>query len=164
MDETPGSQERDEPNRADSTPHQEVPAYPSGVLHHTEPYRRDDDTLRFDLLIYSALLGISTIAMTQILPISRLDRALCVAVFAFAVAMPSLAALIIVDREKMGKPINIDTHWELVMSVAGVLSGIVGVTSIFFHFGVFVGVVFLAISIFAFLAGRQVMRKLVNIN
>jgi hypothetical protein len=164
VDETPGSQDPDEPNRTASAPHQEVPRIPSGVMHHTEPYRRNDHRLRVDLLTYSGLLGISTVAMTQILPISPLDRALRVAVFAFAVAIPMLAASIAVDSERAGAPINIDTHWEYVMKQAGMLASFIGVTSIFFHFGVFAGVVFLAISIFAVVAWSQVQGKLGDIN
>jgi hypothetical protein len=164
VDETPGSQYPDEPNRTASAPDQEAPPYPSGAVYHYEPYKRNDANLRENLLIYSALLGISTVAMTQILPISPLDRALRVAVFAFAVTIPLLAGSIMIERIKMSEPINIDTRLEAVMNLAGILASVVGITSIVFHFGVFAGVVFLAISIFAVVAWSQVQGKLGDIN
>jgi hypothetical protein len=114
--------------------------------------------------MYSGLLGISTVAMTQILPITPLDRALRVAVFAFAVAIPLLAGSIMAEREKTRTPINIDTSLELVMNLASMLASVVGVTSIFFHFGVLVGVVFLAFSIFAVVGWGQIQLKLTSIN
>jgi hypothetical protein len=67
-------------------------------------------------------------------------------------------------RDKTAKPIKIDSRLELVMNLASVLASIVGVTALFFHFGVFSGVAFLAFSIFAFVASSRIMLKLDDLN
>lgn len=145
------------------TSDEEVPPLPAYAGYSTQPYKRNEEVLRQNALAYSALLGVSIIAVTQLLQTSSLDRPLRVSVFALAAAIPCLTALILCDLEKASHPINIDSHLEcLILTPVGVLGSIMGLAGLLFHYGPNVGVAFVvasAIALYTYVRTGMRLRK-----
>jgi hypothetical protein len=95
-----------------------------------------------DRLIYAGLLGLAAAAVIQMGDRESLTAAQEVCVFAFAVAIPLLAVGLVTDyARRTSTPIP---RWRDALGAAGALAAVVGFGSLFFHFGVVVGVLFAA--------------------
>jgi hypothetical protein len=94
-----------------------------------------------DRLIYAGLLGLAAAAVIQLLDRDELDVAQAVAVYAFAAAIPLLAAGIVTDYARREGRI-VPPSRDLVGLVGG-LAAVTGLGSLFFHFGVVPGAVFI---------------------
>ena len=95
-----------------------------------------------DRLIYAGLLGLGAAAVIQLCDKGDLDAPQTVAVFAFAAAIPLLAAGLVADYARHAGT-RVPPFYDLV-GLLGAVGAVAGFASLFFHFGLWSGVVFVA--------------------
>jgi hypothetical protein len=96
--------------------------------------------------VLSGALAIAFVGVTQLLQVKDLDTPLTVSLYAFVVAMPLIAAaLVLVDvvPRRMGNAYILEV-WA---GFAGVQFSFVGMAGIFWHFSWFAGALFIVISV-----------------
>jgi hypothetical protein len=100
--------------------------------------------------LFTALLGVSIVAVIQIVGRSEVDRSLFVSLYAFAVAVPFLGVFIWTgDLFVTNKP-SLDRWYYNFVGVAGSLASLIGIGAIFWHFSRTIGVIFILCSLFGF--------------
>lgn len=91
-------------------------------------------------LFYAGLLGLSVAVVIQLVDKDELNTSQLVTVYAYAVAMPLLAAGLIADYASVsGASVP---RWMDWLGILGGIAAVVGLGAVFFHFGPGVGVVF----------------------
>ena len=101
-------------------------------------------------LIFTALLGMSIIAVVQIVGRTELDISLIIALYCFAVAIPFLASFIwMIDSVSDPKKLADAWYYDFV-GIIGALGALAGIGAIFWHFSKIIGVVFIVCSMFGF--------------
>lgn len=107
-------------------------------------------------LVYSALLGLSVVAVVQLAPLTELDLPLTVSVLCFALAVPALSATvyIIQSERRSDYAYEVETRWTFVMDLAGLLLSLMGIAGLFWHLWWVAGVLFVlsgvaALAVFA---------------
>lgn len=108
-----------------------------------------EEGLRQVGVIYGALILIGVYMVTPFLVASSLDMSATVSVIAFSVAIPLLAALVLVNRQELFRTRR--TTSVTVVITQGVAQGaaLVGIVAGFWHITWVVGVVFLVAAIVA---------------
>src|SRR3954470_4327520 len=86
-----------------------------------------------DRLIYAGLLGLGAATVIQLVDKTDLDTAQEVGAYAFAAAIPFLAAGLVADYARQAGT-RIPPLYDLV-GFLGALSAVTGLGSMFFHFG-----------------------------
>lgn len=100
-----------------------------------------------------ALVGLSVIAMVQMLSVNGLDLPLKVSVFSFAISIPLLSAIFLSAIVETSFDYSVDKPFFLkAVSLGGYLASFVGVSALFFHFAIYAGVIFTGGSVIGFLA------------
>ena len=95
-----------------------------------------------DRAIYVGLLGFAAAAVIQLIDKQDFNSAQLVAVYAFAAAIPLLTTGLVTDfARRSGHPVP---AWRDGLGFLGVLSAVVGIAAVFFHFGTGPGIVFAA--------------------
>ena len=105
-----------------------------------------------DRLIYAGLLGLAAASVIQLLEQDQLDLASTIGMYVFAAAIPLLAVGLITDYARRA-----GTHIPLLHEVIGglgALLAVVGFGALFFHFHVWIGVVFVGFALFSVLLIR----------
>lgn len=93
-----------------------------------------------DRLIYAGLLGLAAASIVQMTDKEDLDISQLVGVYCFASAIPVLAVSLITDyARRAGTAVPV---WRDLLGIFGVVSAVVGLGALFFHFGTGIGVVF----------------------
>lgn len=86
-------------------------------------------------LLCSGALGISVVAVVQLLQLSSLDTPLVVALYAFAAAIPLTAMVVYVTTLEIDNQAAAKPEWLfLVLTLLGLVVSLVGVGALFFHF------------------------------
>jgi len=111
----------------------------------SEQYRRDSE---LNAIVVSALLGISIIAITQLLQTSP-DNFLLVSTYAFAIAIPVLTAHLALHRDATRRRYDVEWGHDWLF-LTGLIAPMAGVVSLFWHFSYIAGVLFLIASGIAF--------------
>lgn len=108
-----------------------------------------EEWIRQSNVIYGGLVGASLVVMQPFLTEDSLDVSAMVCVIAFAVAIPLLAALLMLNRQEAFRR-RASKSWlvEVAKSVAQG-SAFVGITAGFWHISIVAGIVFLAVGIVA---------------
>jgi peptidoglycan/LPS O-acetylase OafA/YrhL len=106
-----------------------------------------------DRLIYAGLLGLGAAAVIQLADKGELDTPQTVAVYAFAVAVPLLAAGLVADYARHAGS-RVPAFYDLV-GFLGAAGAVTGFAALFFHFGPWPGGVFLAAGAVAFALIRK---------
>jgi peptidoglycan/LPS O-acetylase OafA/YrhL len=101
-----------------------------------------------DRLIYGGLLGLAAAAVLQLSDKGDLDDARTVAVYAFAAAIPLLAAGLVADYARHAGT-RVPGYYDLV-GLIGALGAVTGFAGLLFHFGPWPGIVFVAAGVVAF--------------
>lgn len=106
-----------------------------------------------DRLVYAGLLGLGAAAVIQLSDKGELDPGQTVAVYAFAVAVPLLAAGLVADYARHAGS-RVPAFYDLVgfLGAAGAVTGFGG---LFFHFGLWHGAAFVAAGVVAFALIRK---------
>ncbi len=100
-----------------------------------------------DRIIYAGLLGLGAAAVIQLAEVGELDIPKTVAVFAFAASIPLLAAGLVADYARNAGT-RVPAYYDLV-GLLGALGAVTGFGGLFFHFGLWPGVVFVAAVVVA---------------
>ena len=104
-----------------------------------------------DTLVYVALLGVSVVAVVQLLSLSELGWFLSMSVLCFALSIPALAATVyIVNLSRKGEyQYEVETLWTFLMDLAGVLFSLAGIAGLFLHLWWVAGALFVLFSVAA---------------
>ena len=97
-----------------------------------------------DTLVYSGLLGISVIAVVQLLGTSVIDKPLTVSLYAFAVAIPMLAISIYAVAFEASYEYTVIPIYMDIANFGGPLASIIGTAGLFWHFSRLIGITFLS--------------------
>jgi hypothetical protein len=147
-------------NKTGTADDQGVDPRPPSKFFYKEPYRRDTESLRTQMWVYTGFIGTAVVAFIQLLQITILDLPLWVGLIAFAVAIPLLAGSLFCDNRKAHYPTNMETWWERAMNVVGMLATYVGITCLFWHFSFVAALIFFLASIVALFAASHVEVRL----
>jgi hypothetical protein len=102
----------------------------------------------------AGLLGVSVVALLQMLSLPTLDMALTVALYSFIVAIPSVAVFLlhVTTLEVHTMDAVIESFWMSLASIIGPVAAFTGIVSSCFHFSIYMGGLFLVFSIITFVA------------
>jgi hypothetical protein len=102
-----------------------------------------------NIFMASALLGTAVVAVVQYSTIATFSTALIVSAVSFGVSIPILA--IFVNNLVHNEGVDF-SRFKLVVVAIGYLASITGLCALFFHFAIWIGVVFVLGSIAALAA------------
>lgn len=102
-----------------------------------------DETLRQMGLIYSGLIGVAILMVQPFLGAASLDVAATISVIAFAVAVPLLATLVLLNRQESYRQRRTPSVTVLVAHSLAQGAAVVGLVAGFWHIDWFAGVCFL---------------------
>jgi hypothetical protein len=102
-------------------------------------------------LTFLGLLGMSVIAVLQLITCDNMDNSLIVAAVAFSLAVPFLTvdAIIVHMEAVLKKTLAKDPPIQIFTQFGGVLASVVGLNAIFWHFDWRIGVLFLLCCLLA---------------
>jgi len=110
-------------------------------------YEISGESLKFEEIITAALIGISTVAVIQLLGQSLLDKPLIISLYCFAISIPMLAVYSLIILMKPKFKLHRDTWAEMTIVLLGSFGAIVGVGAIFSHFSQSIGISFIVASV-----------------
>jgi hypothetical protein len=102
----------------------------------SEDYKRVND------LLYGGYLGIRLLFLQAFVSLTTLDLALLIALFAFAVAIPLLAASIVLNNILWVVKYSSRSRWILLIRHISPVSAIVGIVAVFWHLSWISGLLF----------------------
>ena len=108
-----------------------------------------DEALRQNGLVYGGLIGIAVVIIQPFLGATSLDTAARISIIAFAVAVPLLAALILVNRQEVFRGRRTSSIMVVVAESVGLAAACVGVVAAFWHISWVAGVTILATGVVA---------------
>ena len=100
-------------------------------------------------MIYGALIGIAVVMVQPFLVATTLDASARVSVAAFAVAIPLLAALVLVNRQEAFRGRRTASVSVIIAQVVAQLAALVGIAAGFWHITWVAGVAFLVAGLVA---------------
>ncbi|TCO19788.1 hypothetical protein EV652_113187 [Kribbella steppae] len=105
--------------------------------------------IRQSNLIYGGLAGAGLVVVQPFLTETSLDPSAMVCVIAFAVSIPLLAALLVLNRQEEFRHRASKSPFVEVAKAVAQASAFVGLTAAFWHMSIVAGIVFLAVGIVA---------------
>jgi hypothetical protein len=108
-----------------------------------------EEVLRQLGLIYGGLIGVAVVILQPFLVATNLDASARVTVIAFAVAIPLLAALVLVNRQEAFRGRRTTSVTVTVAQVTAQLAAFVGIVAGFWHITWVAGMTFLVAAIVA---------------
>jgi uncharacterized membrane protein HdeD (DUF308 family) len=108
-----------------------------------------DEGLRQSGMIYGALIGIAVVMVQPFLIATTLDASARISIVAFAVAIPLLAALVLVNRQETFRGRRTTSVLVNITQVIAQLAALVGIVAGFWHITWIAGVAFLVAGIVA---------------
>ena len=108
-----------------------------------------DEGLRQLGAIYGALIGIAVVMVQPFLAAGAHDTAARVSVVAFSVAIPLLAALVLVNRQETFRGRRTTSVIVMIAQSIGQLAALVGIVAGFWHITWVAGVTFLVVGVVA---------------
>lgn len=109
----------------------------------------NDEGLRQTGVIYGGLIGIAVVIIQPFLAAASLDTAATISIIAFAIAIPLLAALILVNRQEVFRRRRTSSVMVTVAQSVGQAAAFVGIVAAFWHISWVAGVCFLATGLLA---------------
>jgi hypothetical protein len=103
-----------------------------------------EETVRQLGLIYGGLIAVGVLMVQALLTASAIDTSARICVIAFAVALPLLAALVMVNRQETFRRHRSPSKTVPVAQAIGQAAAFVGLAAAFWHIDWIAGVVFLA--------------------
>jgi hypothetical protein len=107
------------------------------------------EALRQNGVIYGGLIGIAVVIIQPFLGAASLDTAARVSIIAFAIAVPLLAALILVNRQEVFRGRQTSSVMATLAQSIGEASACVGIVAAFWHISWVAGVCILASGVVA---------------
>ena len=107
------------------------------------------EALRQNGVIYGGLIGIAVVIIQPFLAAASLDTAAKISIIAFAVAVPLLAALILVNRQEVFRGRQASSVMVILAQSAGLAAACVGIVAAFWHISWVAGVTILATGVVA---------------
>ena len=89
-------------------------------------------------LLFSGALGISVVAVIQLLQLSSFDTALVVSLICFAISIPLTAMSVYVSTLEIDNKEAANSNWFMGFSALGLGATLGGLISLFFHFACYV--------------------------
>jgi len=108
-----------------------------------------DEALRQPGVVYAGLIAIGVVMVQGFLEASSLDTSAKVGTIAFAVAIPLLAALVLVNRQEAFRGRQTTSKTVMLARVIAQLAAFVGVVAAFWDITWFAGVTFLVAGLVA---------------
>ncbi|WP_410791610.1 hypothetical protein [Kribbella sp. C-35] len=108
-----------------------------------------EEWIRQSNLMYGGLAAAGLVVVQPFLTASPLDLTATICVVAFAVAIPLLAALLVLNRQEAFRRQVTRSVLVSVAKAAAEGSAFVGLTAAFWHISTIAGITFLAVGIFA---------------
>lgn len=104
------------------------------------------------IIFFSALLGVSVIALVQLLPIPvrELGTLRQISAHAFSVAIPLLAFAVVTRRYTTEYKYAFDSWWDGAVTIFGTLAALVGMLCMFLYFSPFAGACFVVFGLVGF--------------
>lgn len=94
------------------------------------------DRTRSDRLLFSGGLGVSVVAVTQLLQLSELSRSLSISLHFFALSIPLLSLGVLVMDQELAKGRHVHNYRAvLVAAMTGLATTLCGVAGLFLHLG-----------------------------
>ena len=109
----------------------------------------NDESLRQNGVIYGGLIGIAVVIIQPFLAAASLDTAATISIIAFAVAVPLLAALVLVNRQEVFRRRRTSSMMVTGAESVGLAAACVGVVAAFWHISWVAGVCILASGVAA---------------
>jgi hypothetical protein len=109
----------------------------------------EQEWIRQSNLIYGGLAGAGLVVVQPFLTVSSLDPAAMVCVIAFAISIPLLAALLVLNRQEEFRRRAIKSPFVGVAKAVAQGSAFVGLTAAFWHISIVAGIVFLFVGFVA---------------
>jgi cation transport ATPase len=106
-----------------------------------------EETVRQLGLIYGGLIGIAVVMVQPLIAAPSLDTSAKISVIAFSVAIPLLAALVMVNRQEVFRRRRTPSVTVTIAKVLAQLAALVGIVAGFWHVYWIAGVVFLAFGL-----------------
>ena len=100
-------------------------------------------------VIYGGLIGIAVVMIQPFLAASSIDRTAKISVIGFAIAIPLLAALIMVNRQETFRRRQTTSITATIARVTAQMAAFVGIVAGFWHISWVAGVCFLASGVVA---------------
>ncbi|MFC0623141.1 hypothetical protein [Kribbella deserti] len=123
------------------------------VLRETETVTADpavqEEWIRQSNLTYGGLVGAGLVMVQPFLTETSLDTSATVCVIAFAVSIPLLAALLVLNRQEAFRRRTTKAPMVTAARAIAQASAFVGITAAFWHISMIAGIVFLAMGILA---------------
>lgn len=110
-----------------------------------------DEGLRQLGVIYGALIGIAVVMVQPFLNAAALEPAATISVVAFAVAIPLLSALVLVNRQEIFRGRRTTSVSVMIAQSIAQLAALVGIVAGFWHITWIAGATFLVAGFFAML-------------
>lgn len=107
-----------------------------------QQFEPSEDYKRLNDLLYGGYLGISLLLLQAFVSLTTLDLPLLIALFALGVAIPLLAACIILNNILWIARYGSRSRWIVFIRQIGPLCAIVGIISVFWHLSWISGVLF----------------------
>jgi hypothetical protein len=108
-----------------------------------------NEALRQNGVIYGGLIGIAVVIIQPFLAAASLDTAAKISIIAFAVAVPLLAALILVNRQEVFRGRQTSSVLVILAQSVGLAAACVGIVGAFWHISWVAGVCILASGVVA---------------
>ena len=115
----------------------------------TETGDMKEEVLRQIGVMYGGLIAIAVVMLQGFLETSSLDTSAKVGTIAFAVAIPLLAALVLVNRQEAFRGRHTTSKSVTLTRAIAQLAAFVGIVAAFWHITWFAGVTFLVVSLVA---------------
>jgi hypothetical protein len=108
-----------------------------------------EEWIRQSNLIYGGLAGVGLVVVQPFLTATSLDPPAMACVIAFAISMPLLAALLVLNRQEAFRRRASKSPFVEVAKAVAQGSAFVGITAAFWHMSIVAGIVFLAVGFVA---------------
>lgn len=129
------------------------PDHEKEPLKEDKPYELDPDlakeSLRQDRLIYGGLIGVGVLVIQPFLAMENVDGPAWISVIAFSVAIPLLAALMLVNHHEQFRDRRTPSVNVTAAKVVALGSSFTGLVAAFWHISRIAGIAFLASGLVA---------------
>src|SRR5436309_1035925 len=98
-----------------------------------QKFEPSEDYKRINDLLYGGFIGISLLMIQAFISLPTLDLPLLISLFAFAIAIPLLAANIMLNNILWIAKYGSDSKWILLIRHVSPIAAIVGIIAVFWH-------------------------------
>lgn len=108
-----------------------------------------DYSLKMERVLFGAPLSVYIIAVIQLLSISSLDLLLTIALYLFALGIPLLSAILMINIIDSSFVPPTRTKSRTIITGIGLIASLLGIAALFGHFSAYLSLLFMGSSIIA---------------